>query len=80
MHEMHLVRDMFDDLLSIAKKNKAGKITKIYIEMGKYSEISPKVLEFYFKEQGKGTIVEDAQIVIKPCNKRQMKLLSFDCD
>ena len=80
MHEMHLIRDFFDDLLSRAKSNQATKITKVYIVIGDFTEINEDILKFFFKENGKGTPLEDAQLVIEKSPVRELRLVSFDCE
>lgn len=80
MHEMHLVRDLFLDLLKLAKKNKAKKITKVSIKLGEYLEINEEVLRFYFKENSVNTILENAQLVIEKSPIRELRLVSFDIE
>jgi len=80
MHEMHLLRDLMEDLLKHAGEQKVEKITKIYIRMGEYTEINPEILRFFFKEHSKGTIAEGAEIDIESSPTRELRLLSFDAE
>ena len=80
MHEMHLLRDLMDDLLKKAEENDVDKITRIYIRMGDYTEINPEILRYFFREHGKETIAEGAEIEIEPSQTRELRLLSFDCE
>ena len=80
MHEMHMVKDIFEDLLRLAKEQKAKKITKVYLRMGEYTEINGDILGFFFKEKGKGTLLEGASIEIEKSPTRELRVLSFDCE
>ncbi len=80
MHEMHLVKDIFEDLLRLGKEQKAKKITKVYLRMGEFTEINGEILDFFFKEKGKGTLLEGARIQTEKSPTRELRLLSFDCE
>jgi Zn finger protein HypA/HybF involved in hydrogenase expression len=78
MHELHLIQQLFDDLLAMGTNLGAKKITKIYLRMGSFTEINPEVLRFFFKEKSKGTILEEAELEIESSSNRELRLLSFD--
>ena len=80
MHEMHLVKDLFEDILRHAKENNAKKINKVYLKMGEFTEINEEVLRFFFKENGKQTILEDVEVSIEKSPTRELRLVSFDCE
>ncbi|MBN3041007.1 MAG: hydrogenase maturation nickel metallochaperone HypA [Candidatus Omnitrophica bacterium] len=80
MHEMHLVKDLFSDLLKSAKDNQAKKITKVYLKLGDFSEINEEIVRFYFKEKSQGTLAQGAEIDIAKSPNRELRLLSFDCE
>ena len=80
MHEMHLVKDIFEDLLRLGREQNAKKITKIYLRMGDFTEINEEVLKFFFDEKGKGTLLEGASIQIEKSPTRELRLVSFDCE
>jgi len=80
MHEMHLIKNLFADLLKLARENNAGKVTDVYLKMGEFTEINENILEFFFKEQAKNTILEGAKIHIRKSRMRELTLVSFDCD
>lgn len=80
MHELHLIKDLMNDILTLAKKENIKKISKIYIRMGDFSEINSEILKFYFEENGKNTITEGAVIDITKSKTRELRLLSFDCE
>lgn len=80
MHEMHLMKDIFEDLLRLGREQNAKKITKVYLKMGDFTEINEDVLKFFFEEKGKGTILEGARIEIEKSPMRELRLVSFDCE
>jgi len=80
MHETHLMKDLLEDLLKRAEELKVNKITRVYIRMGKFTELNPEILTFFFKENTRGTLAEGAEIEIKPSQAREILLESFDCE
>ena len=80
MHEMHLVKDLFEDVLKHAKENQAHKITKVYLQMGEFTEINEEVLRFFFKEKSPGTVLENAELAIARSPNRELRLVSFDME
>ena len=80
MHEMHLVKDIFEDLIKLGREQNAKKITKVYLRMGEFTEINGDILDFFFKEKGKGTLLEGARIEIEKSPTRELRVLSFDCE
>jgi len=80
MHEMHLVKDIFEDLIKLGREQNAKNITKVYLRMGEFTEINADVLNFFFEEKGKGTLLEGARIEIEKSPTRELRVLSFDCE
>lgn len=78
MHEMHLVSDLFCDLLQKGEEVGARKITTVYVRVGAFTELNPKTLRYFFKENGKETILADAKLKIESSPTREFRLLSFD--
>jgi len=78
MHELHLVADLFCDLLQRGGEVRARKITKVYIRMGTFTEINPETLRHYFRENGKETILAEAKLKIESSPTREFRLISFD--
>lgn len=77
---MHLLKDLLGDIIKRGEENNAKKICKVYIKMGKYTEINPEILLHFFKEKTKGTIVEGAEVEIENSDARELRLVSFDCE
>ena len=80
MHEMHLVKDLFQDILKHAKDNNAKKVNKVYLKMGEFTEINEEILRFFFKEKGKQTPLEGVELSIEKSPTRELRLVSFDCE
>ncbi|MCK4912404.1 MAG: hydrogenase maturation nickel metallochaperone HypA [Candidatus Omnitrophica bacterium] len=80
MHEMHLIKSLFNDLLSNAKEQEAGRVTKVFLRMGEFTEINEEIIRFFFVENSKGTVVEGAELIIEKSPNRELSLLSFDCE
>jgi hydrogenase nickel incorporation protein HypA/HybF len=80
MHEMHLIKDLFQDVMKFAEENDVKKVTKIYLRMGEFTEINEDILKHFFNENSKGTIAEGAEISIEKSQTRELRLVSFDCE
>lgn len=78
MHEIHLLEELFADILKYAQINKLKKVTKIYLRMGEFTEINQEILKFFFKEKAKKTIVQEAKLDIEWSPKHELKLLSLE--
>lgn len=62
MHELSIMQNV----VKICEQNAAGKRVKsVTLEVGELSGIIPDALEFCFESCTKGTILEDAQLVIE---------------
>jgi hydrogenase nickel incorporation protein HypA/HybF len=80
MHEMHLIKDMFADILRLAAEQEAKKIIKVHLRMGEFTEINEEIVKFFFREKSRGTILENAELTIEKSRTRELTLVSFDCE
>ncbi|MFH1062246.1 MAG: hydrogenase/urease maturation nickel metallochaperone HypA [Candidatus Omnitrophota bacterium] len=80
MHEMHVIKNLFQDLLKLAEKNNTKKITNVYLKMGQFTEINPEILTYFFKEQSKNTPLQTAKLHFEDSDMRELRLVSFDCE
>jgi len=80
MHEMHVIKKLFQDLLKLAEENNTKKVTNVYLKMGQFTEINPEILTYFFKEQGKGTPLQAAELHFEDSDMRELRLVSFDCE
>ena len=80
MHEMHIVDNLIEDLQRLANENKTERITKIYLKMGEFTELNEEVVSFALKEKGKNTAIDGAEVSFEKSPKRELRLVSFDCE
>lgn len=78
MHEMHVVKDLFNDVLARAKENQISKVTQVYLRMGEFTEINEGILRYFFESHGPGTVLEGAVLDIRKSPTRELRLVSFD--
>jgi len=78
MHEIHLIKDLFSDLLAIGTKQHAARITNVYLRIGNFTELNEEVISFYIKENAIGTLMEGSNIHFEKSDKRELTLVSFD--
>lgn len=62
MHELSITQNVLSLALEEAKANKASKITKINLTIGKLSGIVDECVKFYFELLSKDTIAAEAQL------------------
>ena len=80
MHEMHIIKKLFEDLMKLVEEQKASKVTKVYLKMGEFTEINEEILRFFFESHSKNTPFEKAMLNIEKSPTRELRLLSFDCE
>lgn len=76
MHEMSIITSVFSLIETKIDSNKKNKITTIRLNVGKFSNAVPSSLEFAFSTLKKGTIFENAELII---NAIELKCLCLDC-
>ena len=64
MHELALARSMVDIVETTARKHSAHRVTRIRLEIGALSHLSPVSLQFFFDAAAYGTLAEHAQLDI----------------
>lgn len=65
MHELPITESILKVVLSHAEKNNAVKIVKIYLQVGMLSDLEDEWIQHYFDYLSKGTIAEEAKLVIE---------------
>ncbi|PIS42214.1 MAG: hypothetical protein COT24_04705 [Candidatus Kerfeldbacteria bacterium CG08_land_8_20_14_0_20_40_16] len=82
MHDLLAAKDILDTALDEAEKKKLNKITRLVIELGKVVDhgeaISRENLEFNLRLVAKGTIAENAQLVIKKISESSVRLREIE--
>lgn len=64
MHEMTLLRDIFQKIDQVATANQATRVVGVRLELGAMAHISPDHLREHFEEAAAGTMVEGAKLQI----------------
>ena len=64
MHEIGVVRQVVHTVEEFAKENNVDKIAEIVLDIGEVSMIIPKYVEDVYPAVIKGTILEDAKLII----------------
>lgn len=80
MHELHLIRELMDDLVVRAGAEQAKRVTNVSIVLGLFTEIDPGIFRRYFDENSAGTLLQGAALEIHRSNRRELRLVSFDCE
>lgn len=65
MHELTIIKNVFDIIIDAAEKEKLEKITKVNFVVGKMNQIVPDMLQFAFNSVAEGTIAEKACLEIE---------------
>ena len=65
MHEFSLVKNIFDIMDDIAKKEKLARIDKINLIIGEMLQIIPETFIFAFNAVKKGTKYEKSELIIE---------------
>jgi len=64
MHELSLFADMMNKVHQIVVENNAERATRISVELGALSHISPGHFREHFDEAKVGTVAEDAELEV----------------
>ena len=62
MHEIALAESMLDIVETTARKHAAHRVTRIRLEIGALSQVSPDALQFFFDAAAYGTLAEHARL------------------
>lgn len=62
MHEQSVINNLMDKILLLAKKENAGRVTKVAVKLGALSHMSAGHFKEHFDISAKGTIAENAEI------------------
>lgn len=78
MHELHLVNDIFKDVLANAQKNSLTTVSKVVLRIGEFTEINPGIIRETFQRLSPGTIIEKAELEIQKSPVRELRLVSIE--
>lgn len=65
MHELSLIADLMQKVESIAAGAKAAKVLAVNVKLGALAHISPEHFRDHFARAARGTIAEDARLLVK---------------
>ena len=65
MHELAITESILRIAQDQAEKYNARKVLNIKIKMGEFSGVVPALIQDYFNMTSKGTIVENAELIIE---------------
>ena len=60
MHEMHVIKDLHQDILTKAQEHGVSRVTRVYLKMGEFTEINEEILRYFFESNSAGTALEGA--------------------
>ncbi len=66
MHEMSLCESLIRLIEDQAEKDRFSRVKTVWLEIGELAAIEVDALTFCFDVASKGTIVEDAKLIIEP--------------
>lgn len=78
MHEYHIVEGIVKQILEKAKTLNASKIIRATLMLGELSGLKEEPIRMYFEILSKGTMLEGAELVIKPAGPKPGKEFYID--
>ncbi len=64
MHEMSLAEGVIQVLEDSARKQDFSVVTRVWLEIGQLSSVEPDAMRFCFDAVSKGTLAEQAELII----------------
>jgi hydrogenase nickel incorporation protein HypA/HybF len=80
MHETHLIEPVIKGISEHAKKEGAGKVTKVHLKVGTLTGASSDSFTETFNILSKGTILEGAKLELTFFPGTRIEVLSFDVE
>lgn len=65
MHELSVCIALIDQVRTIARERRAGRVAKIVLEVGPLSGIEPALLRHAYPLAAAGTVAESAELIIE---------------
>jgi len=65
MHEYSIAQALVDQIEEIARRNQAGCVTRVVVQVGRLRGIVPEILQWGFEIVAAGTVAEGAQLAIE---------------
>jgi len=64
MHELSLTKSILDTVIRYAERTASRKVVTIVLRLGELRDIKKECIQHYFRYISKGTIAEDAEILV----------------
>lgn len=64
MHELPLVKSIYNSVVKHAETNNAKKVTKVVLEIGVLRDFVPEIIQKYWDYISKGSITEGSLIIV----------------
>jgi hydrogenase nickel incorporation protein HypA/HybF len=64
MHEFGIIQNIFKVIEDVAAKNQLRSVNKVVLRIGGLRQVVPEFLRFAFETISKGTIAENAELII----------------
>ena len=79
MHELSLATALVEQVAEIAVREKFDRVVKIHLELGELSGVDRHCFEFCFPEVCKGSVLEEAQLVLDFVKRgRDFRIIDLD--
>ena len=76
MHELAITEGIINAAIPEAEKHGAKRILEIRLKIGELSGVLPECIQFYFDIASRGTIAENAKLVVE---KVPVTIRCLDC-
>ncbi len=80
MHELHLVENLIDNVITKSKEGNLKKVVAINVALGKDSHINDENLKFLMELRCKETVAEGARINVKLAEGKNVFVESIDVE
>lgn len=80
MHELSIIKDLIDEVEEQAKSQKAHKVTKIKLKIGKLEELNLESFKLWFESLSKGSISEGVILEVTTCKEPGVYLESLEME
>ncbi len=80
MHELHIVENLIENVITKTKEGKHKKVVAINIALGKDSHVNDENLKFLMELRCKETVAEGARINVKHAEGKNVFVESIDVE
>jgi len=68
MHEASLMKSLMAKIQALSEEQDAERVVGVHVRLGALSHMSPEHFREHFAESSRGTLAEDAELHITPCD------------